>query len=187
MTHDDFRIQLARPDQLDEYLNFLEAVALWLDQRGVKQWMPGNFHKSRTYYAQSIANGETWLAYAGTDLIGTIRVLDTEPAVWPEITPEDGVYIYNLAVSRVCAGQGVGAKLLAWADNLAKRKARRYVRLDCMADNDFLQAYYLRAGFVSRGVVTVTYPAPIGELHLHRFERSVEAAVGESPNAKNMV
>jgi ribosomal protein S18 acetylase RimI-like enzyme len=167
------KIRLARPDQLDQYLEFLEELATWLESRGIAQWQPGNFRKSRAYYGASIAKGETWVAYCGPELVGTIRVLDSEPAVWPEIEKEDGVYVYNLAVNRRWAGCGIGTKLLAWADECAVKKTRKYVRLDCAANNGFLKDYYQQSGFDSRGEVVVRYPEPIGIMQLHRFERRV--------------
>jgi len=169
-------IVLAKPKQIDEYLEFLEEVALWLDERGINQWTSGIFHKSQAYYSQSIEQGECWLAYSTqgpTELIGTIRVLHADPIAWPEIIADDGVYVYNLAVKRTWAGEGVGEALLSWADFCAHNLERQNVRLDCMADNDFLKSYYLGAGFIDCGMIDAQYPAPIGTLKLHRFERSI--------------
>jgi GNAT superfamily N-acetyltransferase len=170
-------ITLATPNQTDEYIDFLESVALWLHARGIQQWTPGKFWMSKAYYAESIAKGETWLAYVHDALVGTIRVLTHEPIVWPEITEsaEDGVYVYNLAVKRDWAGRNVGQALLAWANYYALANGRAFVRLDCMANNSFLKHYYACSGFDSCGEVDATYPAPIGTLRVHRFQRQVSS------------
>jgi ribosomal protein S18 acetylase RimI-like enzyme len=48
-----------------------------------------------------------------------------------------------------------------------------YVRLDCMADNEFLPLYYERAGFRERGEIEARYPEPVGTLRLRRYEKRV--------------
>jgi hypothetical protein len=58
-----------------------------------------------------------------------------------------------MAVRREAAG--LGAAILAWAADAARRHGRTALRLDCVASNDRLRAYYEAAGFVHRGDVTV--------------------------------
>ncbi|MCY9698207.1 GNAT family N-acetyltransferase, partial [Paenibacillus alginolyticus] len=40
-----------------------------------------------------------------------------------------------------------GQLLLKWAENYIKNKGRTRIRLDCMAENDRLNQYYLDSGF----------------------------------------
>ncbi|NJN81938.1 MAG: hypothetical protein HC802_06390 [Caldilineaceae bacterium] len=56
---------------------------------------------------------------------------------------------------------------------LARDLGRRYLRLDCLADNDFLRGYYARAGYIACGEVEVAYPPPVGKLKLARFQKQV--------------
>lgn len=165
------RIILAKPEQLNEYIEFLEDVAVWLDERGIKQWKPGNFRLSKGYYAESVRHDEVWLAYLGAELVGTTRILLGDSIVWPEVTNEDGVYVYNLAVKRTRARTDVGKALLLCAEACARNLKRQYVRLDCMADNEFLKRYYAEAGFTACGEIAAKYPEPIGTLQLFRYQR----------------
>jgi len=107
-------------------------------------------------------------------LAGTLRVLLREPVVWPEAA-DDGVYVHSLAVRRVWAGQGLGLRLLEWAGNRAVFIDRSYVRLDCVANNEFLRRYYEQAGFAERGEIEARYPEPVGTLRLQRYEKRVGA------------
>jgi GNAT superfamily N-acetyltransferase len=167
------RIVSARHADLRPYIELLEEVADWLERRGIRQWRSGNFRLSADYYAGSIKRGEVQLAFVEDELVGTLRVLLREPIVWPEIIEDDAVYVYNLAVRRVWAKHGLGRQMLEWAGDRAVSLGRRYVRLDCVADNDFLREYYGRAGFEERGEIEARFPAPVGTLRLRRYEKRV--------------
>lgn len=169
------RIISARSEDLERYLDFLEGVADWLAERGIRQWRQGSFRLSADHYADSISRGEVQLAFIGDELVGTFRLLLREPIVWPDIVEDDSVYVFNLAVKRTRADQQLGRRLLAWAADRAARLGRRWVRLDCMADNDFLHGYYTRAGFEERGEIDARFPPPVGTLRLRRFEKLVQS------------
>jgi ribosomal protein S18 acetylase RimI-like enzyme len=168
------RIVSATADDLGQYIDLLEELADWLTRRGINQWCPGSFRLSIDYYSQSITRGEVQLAFLDEALVGSFRLLSREPIVWPEIDADDAVYVYNLAVRRQWAGQQLGTRLLASAEQRASEVGRRFVRLDCLADNAFLRRYYMRAGFVARGEIDAEFPAPVGTLRLQRYEKQIE-------------
>jgi ribosomal protein S18 acetylase RimI-like enzyme len=168
-----FTIVSARSDDLTRYLDLLEGVADWLETRRIRQWPRGTFRRSAEFYAQSITQEEVQLAFIADQLVGTLRVLLREPIVWPEIVEADAIYVYNLAVKRAWAELGLGGRMLDWACIRAASLGRRYVRLDCLANNDFLCDYYMRAGFGDRGEIEADFPPPVGALLLRRFEKQV--------------
>jgi ribosomal protein S18 acetylase RimI-like enzyme len=83
------------------------------------------------------------------------------------------VYVYTLAVRRKWAKQQFGCRLLEWASHRAQSLGRRWVRLDCVAENAFLRSYYTQAGFTDRGEIEAEFPAPVGALRLRRYEKQV--------------
>ena len=166
-------IVLAQSDDLDRYLDLLEELADWLETRGIGQWPPGNFRESADYYAESIKQQEVHLAFVGDELVGTLRVLLREPIVWPEVVEDDAIYVYTLAVGRVWANRGFGRRLLEWAGNRAASLGRKYIRLDCLADNDFLRHYYRQAGFEECSEIEARFPPPVGALRLQRYEKRI--------------
>jgi ribosomal protein S18 acetylase RimI-like enzyme len=169
----DLRIVVAAGEDLRRYIDLLEEVAEWLEARGIKQWRPGNFRLSAEYYAESIRLEEVQLAFAGEQLVGTLRVLLREPVVWPEVVEDDAVYVHSLAVRRAWAGRRLGGRLLDWAADRAASLGRQWLRLDCVSDNRFLRDYYTRAGFEERGEIEALFPAPVGTLRLRRYEKRV--------------
>jgi GNAT superfamily N-acetyltransferase len=62
---------------------------------------------------------------------------------------EDG-----LRVLRAYAGRGIGRAILRWAEDQVTSRDRIYLRLDCLADNAKLRAYYEDAGFLHIGEKT---------------------------------
>jgi ribosomal protein S18 acetylase RimI-like enzyme len=175
MTADtaEFRIVSAQGEDLERYIDLLEEVADWLDTRGIRQWRRGSFRLSMDYYAESIKRREVQLAFVGNELVGTLRLLLREPIVWPEVVQDDSVYVYNLAVRRAWAERRFGRRMLRWAEDRAASLGRRYVRLDCLSDNHFLNQYYRHAGFEERGEIDALFPAPVGTLRLRRYEKPV--------------
>ncbi len=169
------RIVSAQADDLGRYIDLLEEVADWLETLGIKQWPSGNFRLSANYYAESIKRGEVQLAFAGDELVGTLRLLLQESIVWPEVVEDDALYVHTLAVRRTWAEHRLGARMLEWAGDRAASLGRRYVRLDCVADNCFLRDYYGQAGFEERGEIEARFPAPVGTLRLRRYEKPVRA------------
>lgn len=169
----DLRVVSAQAAGLDLYLDLLEEVTEWLDSRGIKQWNPGTFRRAEAYFAESIRRGEVYLGFLDNQVIGTLRLLLEDPIVWPEIKENDAIYVYNLAVRRAWAGEGLGARLLQWGESHARSLGRDYIRLDCFANNDFLCSYYQEAAFVDRGEIDAQYPEPVGTLRLRRFEKRV--------------
>jgi GNAT superfamily N-acetyltransferase len=173
---DGLRIVPAQSEDLARYIDLMEEIAEWLEERGIKQWRIGSFRRSIDYYTGSIERQEVYLAFIQDHLAGTLRILLREPIVWPEVADEDGVYVHSLAVRRLWAGRGLGMRMLEWAEKQAELMGRSHVRLDCVADNEFLPLYYERVGFRERGEIDANYPEPVGTLRLLRFEKRVGAA-----------
>lgn len=134
--------------QAGEVLGVLDEAAAWLRQRGVVQW-PERFESS--WLDGSIARGETWLARVGDSAVGTLS-LDWSDPLWADADGAAG-YVHRMAVRRQAAG--LGAHLLDWAADTVRRNRRHLLRLDCVASNRRLRAYYEARGFVHCGDVPV--------------------------------
>jgi GNAT superfamily N-acetyltransferase len=129
---------------IETVLDVLDEAASWLTARGVDQW-PDRFEPA--WIEADIVAGSTWLVRDGTEAVATITVSNADP-LWPD---EGGSarYLHRLAVRRSHAG--LGSALLTWADDRARRDGAHQLRLDCVASNADLRAYYRAAGFIHRG------------------------------------
>lgn len=139
---------VASPSQVDDVLTILDEAARWLQIRGVSQWPP-RFEPS--WVAGAIGRGETWLIRLGATICATVT-LDGADSVWDRL-PGRALYVHRMAVRRRSAG--LGAVILAWAAGVARERGLESLRLDCVASNDRLRAYYEAAGFIHRGDATV--------------------------------
>lgn len=138
----------AASGQVADVLDVLNEAAGWLHARGVGQW-PARFEAA--WVQDAISRGETWLALAGGEIAATVT-LDWSDPIWDDI-PGSAGYLHRAAVRRQAAGLGDVA--LRWAAGAAQAKDRNALRLDCVASNGRLRAYYEAAGFQHRGDVMV--------------------------------
>jgi hypothetical protein len=145
----------AGPGEIADVLAVLDEAAAWLGEQGVRQWPP---RFEREWVEPAVLAGETWLAFGGEHVLATVT-LDRADGLWAD-RPASATYVHRLAVRRVAAGLGGG--ILDWAAPLAAAEGCQFLRLDCVAWNSRLRAYYEAAGFQHCGDVHVT-DRPAGE------------------------
>lgn len=159
-------VVVARPADVDLVCSILEEAAGWLAARGIRQW-PAAFPRGPA--AAAIGRGEIFLAYVDDRPVGTVRLQAADPDVWGD-RPGDALYVHRLAIRPIYRGGGLGRALLYWAETAAAARGKRYLRLDCMLENEGLRRYYLTAGFRECG--TVAGPT----WHARLFEKHLDAA-----------
>jgi ribosomal protein S18 acetylase RimI-like enzyme len=162
-------IEQANEEDVDLLMAIHEDVARWLWDRGIHQWQPGAF--PRTVMEQWAARGEAYIARRRGQPVGMVALTETDEYMWPGASP-DALYLHGLRVQRAFGGQGIGRALLLWAEAEARARGKRFLRLDVMADNPVIRAYYESAGFERRGDTT-DKPWP-GSLYEKRIAASSE-------------
>jgi GNAT superfamily N-acetyltransferase len=163
---DAFKVAVATPGDHAAITAILEDAQRWLVSRGTVQWTAPF---TEEWIEQKIAGGEFHVARVGGIPIGTLRLLWADPLFWGDRERGDAAYIHTMAVRRDYAGRGNGARLLDWAAAQAIGNGRRFLRLDCGADNSALGAYYRRLGFTPQGSVGV------GSTRVTLFEKELSA------------
>jgi GNAT superfamily N-acetyltransferase len=143
------QVRRARPDEIEVVLAVLADASAWLRRRGVEQW-PDRFPTD--WVMPAIEAGETWLAEIDGQIVGCLVVQWDDSLFWPGY-PSDAGYLHRLAASR--HGGGLGARLLLWAEDHAAAEGKTYLRLDCVASNASLRAYYERRAYQYVGDVAV--------------------------------
>jgi ribosomal protein S18 acetylase RimI-like enzyme len=120
-----------------------EQAARWLLGRGIAQWEPGEVSASEV--RAQIRDGQ-WFVVRQPVVVAGLRLLWSDEAMWG-VRPDDAGYVHGLVVDRQCAGRGLGAALLEWAEQQARAAGRPYLRLDCVANNAALRNYYAKQEF----------------------------------------
>jgi len=154
-------MRIGMPGDLDEVRGLVREAADWLRTiKNTDQW--ANPWPDRARQRERILNdllkGKTWIAWDGTTAAGTITVDTEEPLdlnerpVWPDHERrEPALYVRRVIVSRRYAGLGLGAALLDWAGDVAKRKHEAaLIRVDVWTTNEELHAYFEAQHFTRR-------------------------------------
>ena len=140
------------PGDLDEVRGLVREAADWLRTKNTDQW--ANPWPDRAGQQKRILNdllkGKTWIVWDGDTAAGTITVDTDEPLdlnerpVWPDHKRhEPALYVRRVIVGRRYGGIGLGAALLDWAADMAKRDHNAaLIRIDVWTTNEELHAYY---------------------------------------------
>jgi protein-tyrosine phosphatase len=146
------RVAAARADELPVAAGILDEASAWLESRGLDCW-PMPF--SMAVLEAALALGPTYLAWDGPTAAGTFSLHRIDVRFWderPGEPPGHARYLHKLAIRR--SHPGLGQELLALAERLARDGGAVCLRLDCVAGNPAIRAYYEEAGFEYRGEVS---------------------------------
>jgi GNAT superfamily N-acetyltransferase len=143
------KVRLARREEAEIVAELLDEATRWVGARGFEQW---TLPFPREQLLAAIDRSEVYLVDVDGRPAATVTLLWDDPMYWGE-HPADAVYVHKLAVRRDHAGRGIGAGVVAWADQRAGAAGRPFLRLDCLADNPAIRDYYEALGFEHRGDV----------------------------------
>jgi GNAT superfamily N-acetyltransferase len=139
------RVTPARVEDLDTVLEILDEAAAWIIDRKLPfVWKPGEF--SRQAFVDQIPRGEVLIGRIEGRPAGTFILQWSDPFWWGERPPNAG-YIHKLAVRTAYKGRGVGTEMLRWAEAKARSEGKKFLRLNCIAEDKGIRDYYEKAGF----------------------------------------
>ncbi|MGI5369043.1 N-acetyltransferase family protein [Streptomyces iakyrus] len=141
----DLRVRPAAEADLAALVRLRDDAARWMLARGVTgQWRPGELDED--HFRRVMEHGEVWLAEAGGRLAGAWELWWEDEDAWGPQPPVAG-YVHRLMVDRTVTASGTGRLLLDAAERRVAGAGRTHVRLDCLAGNAQLNAYYADAGY----------------------------------------
>ncbi|MEU7029679.1 GNAT family N-acetyltransferase [Streptomyces sp. NPDC046275] len=150
MTDSRLRFRLAAEPDLATLVRLRDDAARWMLARGVTgQWRPGELDEEH-FRRVAAGGGEVWIAEADGEVVGGWELWWQDEAAWGVQPPVAG-YVHRLMVDRATAAPGTGRLLLAAAERRVAEAGRALVRLDCLAGNEALNAYYRDAGYRAVG------------------------------------
>lgn len=161
-------------------LDLRDALADWHASRGISQWRRGQIPPSEI--EAQIADGQWHVLDGAAGIDAACRVLDEDPTFWEDSDTADAGYVHGLMVARSRSGEGLGARVLDFAEGRIADRGWSSARLDCMAANPGLRSYYEGRGYALRGVRAFPpdsgrYPAALFEKSLRREQRTRGIAV----------
>lgn len=176
-----FVLCLAGPGDLEKVIGLIRDAAGWLRSEGIDQWREPWPDRAgqRDRILSDLFKGKTWLVRDGKVIAATITIDPDEPLdlnehpVWPpDKSRKPALYVRRVIVSRRYARRGLGAALLDWAADVAKRDhGAELLRIDVRTTNEKLHAYYEGQSFTR-----CRDPQGLGDYPSQAlFERSVDA------------
>jgi ribosomal protein S18 acetylase RimI-like enzyme len=141
---ESFEVRRADEADLAGVQRLLSEAAGRLRARGIDQWPdPFPMERIRTGFERGIV----LVVRDGERLVATQSVAFDDP-LWAD-RPGDALYAHRLAVAP--GYRGLGAAVLSGTELMAEQLECTRIRLDCVATNQRLRAYYEAAGYEARG------------------------------------
>lgn len=140
-------IRLATKRDANNIANLIEQRAVALNEQGSDQWTEYLEQDLVERVRTDITEGSVYVFEDDQQILASIALLppdDWDDNLWDD--SERGQYIHRIVVSEKLKGRGVGQQLMEHV--LEEADEDEPIRLDCVADNEFLNSYYPRFGFV---------------------------------------
>lgn len=140
-------IRLATKRDAKLIANLIEQRAVALNEMGSDQWTEYLEQDLLARVTTDLETGSVYVYEQHGSVLASIALLP--PDEWDYQLWEDGErgqYIHRIVVSEQLKGRGVGRQLMEHVLQVAE--GNEPIRLDCVADNEFLNEYYPRFGFV---------------------------------------
>lgn len=151
------KIEVRQAEEKDVEIvkNLIMETALWLAEKGSKQWSDIRTGEDEQNISEAIKLGEVYLALLtdGDEEIPaglfTLRDIPNEwdQACWGPDESRDYYYLHRLTTNRDLAGNNIGGALLTKATEVGKAHNKKAIRLDCDAENTNLNEFYQDNGF----------------------------------------
>lgn len=146
-----FTLHQAKTEHLEMIESLLKETALWLKAKGSLQWNGILEGKDNHDTARAIDRGEVFYGTLDNELVGMFilweRQSEWDAALWGTDQGNDFYYLHRLNIKRDKAGIGIPKMMINAAKDYAEKKQKRALRLDCIAENEFLNRMYRNEGF----------------------------------------
>ncbi|MFC5605064.1 GNAT family N-acetyltransferase [Sporosarcina koreensis] len=146
-----YEIRKATEEETQTVIALLKEVAAWLQNNDINQWgflLEGGEDDE---IQQAIKDSATYVACQNGEIVATFtlysRQSDWDQHVWRQEENSEVLYLHRLAVCPQFMKKGIGHKILGWIDE----NFYKTIRLDCVAHNQKLCAYYEENGFTLIG------------------------------------
>lgn len=147
----------------------LDAARDWLRAREIDQWQD---LQPLSVIAADARCGRLFVVRELSAVVAAVTILDDDAETWGS-SGASALYVHRLVVAQSHRGFDLGAALLNWVAERAAGMDRRFVRLDCAADNPGLRAFYEREGFTHVRDVVAPSPSRDRGLAVSLYEKRV--------------
>lgn len=144
-------VRLAQKEDYEKVMEILSDTANWLNHKGSTQWSDLLAGEDVHNIKSAIENKEVYLVRQQAVLIGMFalwkRQSEWDQLLWGGKPINNVSYLHRLTLTKSAHGQKLGVQLINSALDTAKQNKINRVRLDCLADNQYLNKLYKNSGF----------------------------------------
>ena len=157
----------ANSEAFELIFEILHENAKWLETRNIVQW-PLDWLESIRPEIRASIEAELFYAVEVNNKLAAVLEIRSAPVLLWGNNQDEAHYIHKLAIQRQYSGSSLGRNILALLKSEARQKNISFLRLDCVAHNDKLRAYYESCGFNLKGIVDA------GEVNLALYEHQIQ-------------
>jgi len=163
----DINLRQVRDTEFDTVYGILHENATWLLSKDILQW-PLDWLESIRLEIRASIEAELFHAVELDNTLAAVLEIRSAPEVLWGNNQDEALYIHKLAIQRQYSGSSLGRNILALLKSEARQKNISFLRLDCVAHNNKLRAYYESCGFNLKGIVDA------GEVNLALYEHQIQ-------------
>ena len=142
LKESDIELQVASIENLDEIIELYSERSSWFEENGIDQWSNYLTNHPKEEFIQAINNNNYYMLKKKNELIGGFE-LSNRQSFWEE--NKDAYYIYKV-VTKV-GHRDLGKYIFGLCEEFARKDNKKYLRLECKADNIKLNNMYEDYGF----------------------------------------
>ena len=153
----DIKINLVAPAEIDSVMALVKGAIEKMHRNGIAQW--GEYYPTREIFLADIAAGSLYAARIDRDIAGIIGLDENQFSEWKGQDWADNkgkpLAVHRLCVSIAYQGQGIGNKLMCFAEDYARANGYTSIRLDAFSGNPISLGLYDSLGYRRCGVFNV--------------------------------
>ena len=128
----------------NEILSLYEAAKNLQTQRKMVVWP--SFEKS--FIENEINEERQWKIIIDNVIVCNWTIAFEDKEIWGDKDKNDSIYIHRICNNPNFRGNRYIDKIVEWSIQYAKRKGKRFIRLDTLGNNTKLIEHYTLAGFI---------------------------------------
>lgn len=129
----------------------LMQTAQWLKSIGSTQWSELLEGKDNHNTPLAIERGEVYYATLDNHVAGMFilwnKQSNWDKEMWGHTPDEEWLYLHRVNIVRKYAGTAIALRMIEEAKHIAAKKQTKGIRLDCMAEKEYLNNLYQESGF----------------------------------------
>ena len=143
-------IRLAQNSDVDRVLQITRLCAREMQSRKVFQW--NEHYPDRQSFVSDIKSGELYVYCLKDMVVGCVSICFSMDEVYKKVScktnGKNSMYIHRLAVDPGYQKQGIGSKLMDFAEKKSKSDGIDSIRLDTFSQNSVNQNFYEARGYI---------------------------------------